>query len=361
MSSSSGIFGPAFTLLVKGVSSGGVSASASQTDGPDTQAATGTPLIVLNAAQTDGADTQAASGTVGSPVSASAAQTDGADTQAATGTPLIVASSAQTDGADTQSATGTPLIVLSAAQTDGADPQAATGTSGSAVSASATQTDGADTQSATGSPVIVSSAAQADGADIQTTAGTPLIVLSAAQTDGADIQVATNAQGSIVCTAAQRDGADVQSASVVIAYTFDSAVALFAAIQAGIPFFYTGSKPLPLLSQAFSSSGTFTVPAGVTQILVSATAAGGTPMGTAGQQVIKQTVNVTPGQVITITIGPNVTLTSNGATLLTLLAGSPYSKGTRQGTIQQDSGITGLGFGTDSGPAGKAAVVMLWS
>jgi hypothetical protein len=153
----------------------------------------------------------------------------------------------------------------------------------------------------------------------------------------------------------------VTASAVSIEYTFSSDVALFAATQAGIPLFYTNVKPSVMQSQTFLTSGTFTVPTGVTQILVSATAAGGSPLGTAGQQILRQSFQVLPGQVITITIGPNVVLSSNGATLVALLDGTAYSKGTRQGMISQDSGIPGLGFGVDSGTPGPAAVVMLWN
>jgi hypothetical protein len=272
-----------------------------------------------------------------------------------------VGSAATTDSADTQTASGTPLVVSSAASTDSADTQVASASTESAVVSSAAWLDGADTQTANGTPLIVSSAASLDGADTQTSSGTPLIVSSAASTDSADTQAAYFVFAPVVASSTQRDGADIQPASVTVGYSLASYVAAFAATQAGTPKFYTGAPPPIMQVQTFLASGTFIVPSGVTQIFISATAAGGSPMGTAGQQVLRQSFAVLPGQVITITIGPNVLVASNGNVLMALMDGAPYSKGTRQGSLSQDSGIPGLGFGVDAGIAGPAAALVLWS
>jgi hypothetical protein len=90
----------------------------------------------------------------------------------------------------------------------------------------------------------------------------------------------------------------------------------------------------------FTSSGTWTVPQGVTSILVSGCAGGnggygsGGTGGAAGQWVIKQHISVTPGSTITVTIGAggagstgncnyggNTTLVSGSTTLLSLSGG----------------------------------------
>ena len=320
------------------VSSSGTSASATQTDGADTQAATGTPLITSSAAQTDSADTQVASASIGTAVSASAAQTDGTDTQAATATPLITSSAAQTDGADTQSASGTPLITSSAAQTDGADTQAATGTP--LITSSAAQTDGADTQNAHAAPItgIAASAAQTDSADTQAATGTPLITSSATQTDPTDIQVAT----------------------VYVAFIDANLADLFACQQAAVSQYYTGSKPTPLNFQVFITSGSWTVPANTKTVYVSATAAGGSPFGGAGQQALKQQIKAAAGDTVSVTIGQTVAVSVNGAQQLFLNPGGAYGKFQAQ-AWGQSSYIQGFGNGADTGSGDPALAVILWN
>ncbi len=337
----------------------GVSASASQTDGADTQTAAGTPLITTSAAQTDSADTQVASASIGTAISASAAQTDGADTQAATGTPLITSSAAQTDGADTQAANGTPLITSSATQTDSADTQAATGTP--IITSSAAQTDGADTQAATGTPLITSSAAQTDGTDIQSAHAAPItgVAANAAQTDGADTQSAT-ATPLIVASAGQVDPADIQVGTVYVAFINANLADLFACQQAAVSQHYTGSKPTPLNFQVFITSGSWTMPPNTTTVYVSATAAGGAPFGSAGQQVLKQQLKAVAGDVVSVTIGQTVAVSVNGAQQLFLNPGSAYGKFQAQ-SWGQNSYIQGFGNGADSGSGDPALAVILWS
>ena len=316
----------------------GVSASASQTDGADTQTAAGTPLITTSAAQTDSADTQVASASIGTAISASAAQTDGADTQAANGTPLITSSATQTDSADTQAATGTPIITSSAAQTDGADTQAATGTP--LITSSAAQTDGTDIQSAHAAPItgVAANAAQTDGADTQSATATPLIVASAGQVDPADIQVGT----------------------VYVAFINANLADLFACQQAAVSQHYTGSKPTPLNFQVFITSGSWTMPPNTTTVYVSATAAGGAPFGSAGQQVLKQQLKAVAGDVVSVTIGQTVAVSVNGAQQLFLNPGSAYGKFQAQ-SWGQNSYIQGFGNGADSGSGDPALAVILWS
>ena len=369
-----------FLLSYKAASGGGTSASATQTDGADTQAATGTPLITSSAAQTDGADTQAATGTplitssaaqtdgadtqvasasIGTAVSASAAQTDGADTQAAKATPLITSSAAQTDGTDTQAATGTPLITSSAAQTDGADTQAATATP--LITSSAAQTDGTDTQAATGTPLITSSAAQTDGADIQSAHAAPItgVAASAAQTDSADTQAATGTP-LITSSAAQADPTDIQVATVYVAFIDANLADLFACQQAAVSQYYTGSKPTPLNFQVFITSGSWTVPANTKTVYVSATAAGGSPFGGAGQQALKQQLKAAVGDTVSVTIGQTVAVSVNGAQQLFLNPGGAYGKFQAQ-SWGQSSYIQGFGNGADTGSGDPALAVILWS
>jgi hypothetical protein len=102
----------------------------------------------------------------------------------------------------------------------------------------------------------------------------------------------------------------------------------------------------------FTSSGTWTVPQGVTTILVSGCAGGGGggsntsnggPGGGAGQSVIKKSISVTPNSTINITIGAggaggtnnaaggnggSTTLVSGGSTLLSLNGGNGGAGGT---------------------------------
>ena len=348
-----------FLLSYKAASGGGTSASATQTDGADTQAATGTPLITSSAAQTDGADTQAATGTP--LITSSAAQTDGADTQVASASigTAVSASAAQTDGADTQAATGTPLITSSAAQTDGADTQAATATP--LITSSAAQTDGTDTQAATGTPLITSSAAQTDGADIQSAHAAPItgVAASAAQTDSADTQAATGTP-LITSSAAQADPTDIQVATVYVAFIDANLADLFACQQAAVSQYYTGSKPTPLNFQVFITSGSWTVPANTKTVYVSATAAGGSPFGGAGQQALKQQLKAAVGDTVSVTIGQTVAVSVNGAQQLFLNPGGAYGKFQAQ-SWGQSSYIQGFGNGADTGSGDPALAVILWS
>lgn len=127
----------------------------------------------------------------------------------------------------------------------------------------------------------------------------------------------------------------------------------------------------------FTSSGSFTVPAGVTKLWVSGCAAGGGGGfssnttanvsgggggGGAGQALIRTPFTVTSGQVIAITIGSGGGSGTNGgntvigslATLLGGTAGNPGSNGTA-GTAF--GGIGGGGFpkGSDGHDAGNLA------
>ena len=291
---SSGVFGTMFTVLVKGAGTSGITATATQTDGADAQAATGTPVIALSAAQTDGADAQAA--------------------------------------------TGAPVIALSAAQTDGTDAQAATGGPVPGITATAAQTDGADTQVASAALGIGASAAQTDGVDIQVASAMLTLVLSAAQTDGADTQFATGYVTFISVPLAEQ----------------------FACQQAAVPQFYRGVKPSPMNFQLFLSSGTWIVPPGVNQLLVSATAAGGTPLGGAGQQRIGQQLVASSGDTIAVAVDHFVSIAVNGTTVLELLPGGPYGK-TQAQAFGQNSFIPGFGSGSDSGAPDPALAVILWS
>jgi len=358
-------------------------AQATQADGADSQAASGTLTVLAQAAQTDGADNQAASATVATLTpTAQAAQTDGADNQAASGTVTIFAQAAQTDGTDSQTASGTLTIIAQAAQTDGADNQAASGTLTTGVQASAAQTDGADSQAASGTLTVIAQTAQTDGADSQAASGVLTIIVQAAQIDGADTQAASGILGvnivavqvdstdtqsasvvpnpSIVVTAVQVNGADVQVASLNFNYNTLNEAYLYASQQAATPQFYTMSPPPQANTAVYTQSGTFTVPAYSNYFLVSATAAGGSPYGAAGRQTSRQSLPVAAGDVLTVSISPNVTVQRGAQTLLSLLDGAAYAKGT-QGGLPQDSGIVGLGSGVDEGVPFPAALVFIWN
>jgi hypothetical protein len=381
-----------------GTTTSGVSATAAQTDRADTQAASGTLTVVAQAAQADAADTQAASGTLtvvaqaaqadaadtqaatgALPVSAQAAQADAADTQAATGTLPVSAQAAQADAADAQAASGTLTVVAQAAQADAADTQAASGTL--TVVAQAAQADAADTQAASGTLTVVTQAAQADAADTQAASGTLTVVAQAAQADAADTQLtsgvlgigivavqvdATDTQSAlvapnppIVITAVQVNGADVQLASINFRYNTLNAAYLYAAQQAAPQKFYAISPPPRESTAVYTQSGAFTVPSYSNYFLVSATAAGGSPYGAAGRQTSRQQLPVVAGDVLTVAISPNVTVQRGSQTLLSLLDGAAYAKGT-QGGLPQDSGIVGLGSGVDQGDPFPAALVFIW-
>lgn len=149
----------------------------------------------------------------------------------------------------------------------------------------------------------------------------------------------------------------------------------------------TGTEAVPLaqvVSPAriaqYGSNGTFTVPAGVTEVLVSGCGggAGGNSgySGGAGQPVIKQGIAVTPGHVLSITIGAggvggNATATGGGNTVLTdsttstvlltlagATGGSGYSNG-YPGGGNLSSGSTQPGasgpYGAGGGSGGTAA------
>jgi len=357
-----------------------VTAQATQTDGTDSQAASGTLTVTAQATQTDGTDSQAASGAL--TIVAQVAQTDGADTQTALGaiTASTQATAVQADSADTQAASGTLTVTVQAAQTDGADNQAASGTL--TVTVQATQTDGADTQTASGTLTIIAQAAQIDGVDSQAASGTLTIIVQTTQVDSADTQAANGVLGisivavqadsadtqsalavpnpPIIVTGVQVNGADVQVASLNFNYNTLNEAYLYASQQAATPQFYTMSPPPQANTAVYTQSGTFTVPAYSNYFLVSATAAGGSPYGAAGRQTSRQSLPVTAGDVLTVSISPNVTVQRGSQTLLSLLDGAAYAKGT-QGGLPQDSGIVGLGSGVDEGVPFPAALVFIWN
>jgi len=153
-------------------------------------------------------------------------------------------------------------------------------------------------------------------------------------------------------------------------------------------FEISNSYIIPRNTVVFASSGSWTVPQGVTKILVSGCAGGGGGGGGgasnstsggagsgggggAGQFVIKQAISVTPGSTITITIGSggsggsggapnggsggnggnggNTTLVTGSTTLLSLSAGAGGGGGGSAG------GAAGLGYPSGSfGPDGAA-------
>jgi hypothetical protein len=153
--------------------------------------------------------------------------------------------------------------------------------------------------------------------------------------------------------------AAVASGALTAANTLNAAY-LYAAQQAATPLFYVTSPPPQANIAVFTQSGAFTVPSYSNYFLVSATAAGGSPYGAAGRQTSRQQLPVAAGDALTISISPNVTVQRGGQTLLSLLDGAAYAKGT-QGGLPQDSGIAGLGSGVDHGKPFPAALVFIWN
>lgn len=146
--------------------------------------------------------------------------------------------------------------------------------------------------------------------------------------------------------------------------------ALEVAKKTDIPATYTQNQ------QAFTASGTFTVPAGVTAVYVSGIGGGGgaggkntssysTGGGGSGQYCIRKKFSVTPGQVISVTIGAGgsggtisgTSGSSGGATtfgaLLTLSGGSGSPGRTDTNTTP---GIGGFPNGQTGGYNGASSI-----
>ena len=95
-------------------------------------------------------------------------------------------------------------------------------------------------------------------------------------------------------------------------------------------------------TQTFTSNGTFTVPAGVTKILVTAFGGGGGGSGAAGggggERIIKKAYSVTPGTAISIKIGVGGTdAVAGGSTVigsLVTVAGGISGNGTVPNTYK---------------------------
>lgn len=140
---------------------------------------------------------------------------------------------------------------------------------------------------------------------------------------------------------------------------------LFAAQQMATPKWYTGPLPTPNQRGAILyDSGSWTVPLGANNVFVSATAGGGTPLGTAGQQTLQRWLDVQPGDVLTVTMLPNgdLTLYVGSTLLLYLYAGRAYGKLAWQATWGQDSFIPGaFGSGVDAGTPFPPILVFYWN
>ena len=118
-------------------------------------------------------------------------------------------------------------------------------------------------------------------------------------------------------------------------------------------------------AQTFTSDGTFTVPAGVTKILVTAFGAGGggyfSVAGGGGERIIKKAYSVTPGTAISIKIGVGGTNGVAGGTtvigsLVTVaggISGKDTAPNTYKGTVGGHSGEDGqdnfMAYGGKSG------------
>jgi len=141
----------------------------------------------------------------------------------------------------------------------------------------------------------------------------------------------------------------------------------------------SNSYIIPRNTVVFTSSGSWTVPQGVTQILVSGCGGGGGggassyisstnyyggTGGGAGQSTIKQSISVTPGHSLSITIGAGGGSSANGGnttivdstsstTLLTLSGGSIYYS---FGLGEPALSYAGYGGPGASGPFGRGAL-----
>lgn len=120
--------------------------------------------------------------------------------------------------------------------------------------------------------------------------------------------------------------------------------------------------------QVFNSAGTFTVPAGVTKIMVEIWGAGGgggggggggysnfggTGGGGAGGGYVKDILTVVPGQVVTATIGQGGTGGGGGAFCPVNCAGAPGSGGGNGGTSSFATATAGGGGGGAGGQGGQ--------
>ena len=109
-------------------------------------------------------------------------------------------------------------------------------------------------------------------------------------------------------------------------------------------------------TQTFTSNGTFTVPAGVTKILVTAFGAGGGGSGSGGggggERIIKKAYSVTPGTAISIKIGVGGTdAVAGGSTVigsLVTVAGGISGKDTAPSTYKGTVGGHGNENGQDN-------------
>lgn len=140
---------------------------------------------------------------------------------------------------------------------------------------------------------------------------------------------------------------------------------LFMAQQSALPPYYTGPLPTPNNRGAiFYASGTWTVPLGATNVFVSATAGGGTPLGNAGDQLLHGQLPVSPGDVLSVTMdaGGNVYVAKGSTLLLSLFAGDAYGKIAWQATWGQQSGLPGdFGSGVDAGTPFPPILVFYWN
>lgn len=113
-----------------------------------------------------------------------------------------------------------------------------------------------------------------------------------------------------------------------------------------------------LKSQEFLSSGTFTVPAGVTTVWVTMCGGGGSGSvnnyissniagGGAGAYCVKQAVTVTPGASVTVTIGAGGAGVTDAAAYQTQTAGNDGSA-TSFGSLSVSGGTGGLTAGNDA-------------
>jgi len=144
---------------------------------------------------------------------------------------------------------------------------------------------------------------------------------------------------------------------------YTGAGARFAAIQSARLPFYVNTPPAPFQpTTIFYNSGTWTVPLGAKTVFVSATAAGGAPMGLAGRQALQKVLAVNPGDVIQVAMQGNgdVYLSVAGTVILYLFAGAAYGKTAWQSQLGQDSGIPGFGSGVDAGIPWPPIVVFYW-
>jgi hypothetical protein len=139
----------------------------------------------------------------------------------------------------------------------------------------------------------------------------------------------------------------------------------FFAEQMALPPYYQGPLPTPNnRGIMLFDSGSWTVPLGATNVFVSATARGGTPLGNAGDQLLQWLLPVAAGDTLTVQFASNgdVYVFDGSTELVYLRCGAAYGKIAWQDTWGQQSGLPGgFGSGVDVGTPFPPILVFYWN